>query len=841
MSLLLVLHVCTRDEHLAHAALKATAKLGPVKGDLLFACESGFDLAHLMDVARPTFNSISRFTYTPWTGDPDWPRPANHAWQQVARHLDSQRDLHSTYTGWLWWEADACPLRAGWYDKLVAVHKAKPRTLFAGHKLPTLDGTPYMNGVGIWPMGCIEALSSCAALYAQQVPFDIAASRCVLQSLKPLNHLLIHEVKRTGGGAGRRFDERTLRDLLANHREAVFYHGCTDGSLHALIAGDPVPEVRVAVTPTGAPMPTLATATPTGRSIFYHSGDLGDIIYSLPTVRELGGGDLTLGPDNRTNMSTREKMTPARAALITPLLEAQPYVHAVAHGPLPPTTRYDLNQMRLLLRTHRLDMQQGMNLARCYLQAFGLALENDQTPWLTVPDPRTVAPVVLARSTRYRDSTFRWDRILSTYRGQCIFVGTPDEHSDFEAAWGPVPHERTTDLLELARIIAGARLFVGNQSLPYAITEALKKPAILEACPSGSNTIFPRRDVTVGVTEDTPLPELDGRPTRRALSNSFTIAGPIDWFTGLGRATCQLIEHASRTHTVWSEPTSVDRRLPLPETVEKVLVKGFGREGRARLRVLVSPLLDVPKRIRPGDVVLTMWESTRLPRSSVVALNQHASHIIVPCAWCATTFSACGVDVPISVVPLGVDTQVYKPSPTPAQRKWPHFGAAGRLAHGGKRKGIEDVIEAFKLAFPNKEPVQLRLKLFDDCYVPTFDDERISAITHTYSDKEMVMLYHNLDCFISLARGEGWGLHVQEALACGTPVIAPAYSGLADIVPTSPLPWTQVPATEGYLGHWCQPDIEMAAAVMCDRTMWVERGNVVDASEYARRVLEVLQ
>ena len=687
MSLLVVLHVCQKDEHLAHAALRASIESGGpmIRGRIILAYPYGMDITNILKTASEAFTNVVNYGYTPWTGDGEWPMPANHAWQSVARWVDSQEWARKEHTGWLWWEADACPIRAGWYEALDKAHKAKPRTLFAGHKLPAINGEPYMNGVGIWPMNPIEALSNCAALYAQRIPFDIAAGRSAMSSFKPLNHLMVHEVKRRGGGAGRSFDQARFKDLLTTHKQAVFYHGCTDGSLHALVAGKPLPSIIEAYKQELLhDLPTLATVKQAaGRPTYYHSGDLGDIIYSLPAIRELGGGDLLLGPDNRTNMATREKMTLSRHMLIQPLLEVQPFLHAVDHElMMPKDVTYDLNQMRQLLRSHRLDMTPGMNLARCYLQAFGLELDNDSKPWLTVPSPKEVAPVVIARSPRYRDQTFRWDRVVAEYHGQCIFVGSTEEHADFTKQWGPVPYHPTADLLELAQVIAGARLFVGNQSLPYAIAEGLKKPAILEACPAGSNTLFVRKDVTVGVTEHTLLPCVEeGRRVVRHLTDKLTISGPIDWFTGLGRATCQLIEHIDADVVI--EPSSIDRRIPLLRKVEHLL-RLQKPHPPVTPRLLITPLLDLPKRIQPNDSILTMWESTRLPIEAVDAINRYAAQVIVPSVWCSTTFSANGVNCPIKVVPLGVDAKIYKPSGIP-KSNYTRFGAAGRLAHGGNR------------------------------------------------------------------------------------------------------------------------------------------------------------
>jgi hypothetical protein len=286
---------------------------------------------------------------------------------------------------------------------------------------------------------------------------------------------------------------------------------------------------------------------------------------------------------------------------------------------MPSQVAYDLNQMRQLLRTHRLDMQPGFNLARCYLRAFGLSLDNDGPPWLSVPSPIQAASVVIARSPRYHSTTFAWPRLLSHYRGQCIFVGLPSEHAAFEQEFGRIPYHPTHDLLELAQVIAGCEVFAGNQSCPFSIAEALKKPVILEPCPSGSNTLFKRSDAIVGCTVGTTFHPLRSKPIRPPLSRSLTVRGPIDYFTGLGRITCQIIEgFTQRKVKVAVQPTSFDERLAVPETVKKLAHTTSKFTGPT---LVITPLLDPvtpssPCGNQPSSPPALSKSSTAVPASS---------------------------------------------------------------------------------------------------------------------------------------------------------------------------------------------------------------------------------
>ena len=90
-------------------------------------------------------------------------------------------------------------------------------------------------------------------------------------------------------------------------------------------------------------------------------------------------------------------------------------------------------------------------------------------PWLSVEGCVHAADVVVHRSPRYRNELFPWGDAVALYAGRMAVVGSPEEHKEFCQRWGEVPYRPTRDYLELAQVIAGARLFIGNQSSPMAV------------------------------------------------------------------------------------------------------------------------------------------------------------------------------------------------------------------------------------------------------------------------------------------------------------------------------------------------------------------------------------
>lgn len=228
---------------------------------------------------------------------------------------------------------------------------------------------------------------------------------------------------------------------------------------------------------------------------YKHSGTFGDLIYSLSVVKKMTPGMFVVALENiercvaeygyrpdEVDTAHRGRFTFQDYQMLAPLLRRQSYIQDV--GTWTPGTSQpdvDLDRFRgVLFRGF-----EG-NYVQAYHMTFGLPFDSAmlEETWLEA-DATQIAPVVINRTFRYRcpNGTGTWQGLLeqANISQNGVFVGTPDEHEDFVKSTGfRVQYHAVQDFKELADVIAGADLFMGNQSAAYSIAMGLGKSSVLE-------------------------------------------------------------------------------------------------------------------------------------------------------------------------------------------------------------------------------------------------------------------------------------------------------------------------------------------------------------------------
>jgi glycosyltransferase involved in cell wall biosynthesis len=160
------------------------------------------------------------------------------------------------------------------------------------------------------------------------------------------------------------------------------------------------------------------------------------------------------------------------------------------------------------------------------------------------------------------------------------------------------------------------------------------------------------------------------------------------------------------------------------------------------------------------------------------------------------------VDVPVDVIPHGVDSVAFRPLGSR-----PNGFVVLNANRPNERKRIDLTIEGFAL-FARDKPPDVRLRLHHA--VGTFEHgalierlgiaDRVEVTTGTLSDEELNVVYNSCAVGVNTAMGEGWGLVSFEHAAAGAAQVVPDSSacaelwrGAAEIVPaedTGVPPWS---------------------------------------------------
>lgn len=257
-------------------------------------------------------------------------------------------------------------------------------------------------------------------------------------------------------------------------------------------------------------------------------------------------------------------------------------------------------------------------------------------------------------------------------------------------------------------------------------------------------------------------------------------------------------------------PNLVDRRVPIPASWFERVTLRFDVpkiEWVERFDVLFAPNF-VPPPTRSRRVVLTVHDLAfrRFPETAPLAtqhwrsrletaIHRAAAVIVVSEQSRRDLLEHYPVDPErVSVVPLGVDTGLFRPvSAEPVRARYRLDGPYLLSLTGFElRKNLPRTIEAFVsldegirptlvLAGPvapwNPEGWRLVEPILDA--LPA-DVRRRIVLTGYVSDEEKVGLLNGAEALVYPSLYEGFGLPVVEAMACGTPVLTSDVSALPD-------------------------------------------------------------
>ena len=303
-----------------------------------------------------------------------------------------------------------------------------------------------------------------------------------------------------------------------------------------------------------------------------------------------------------------------------------------------------------------------------------------------------------------------------------------------------------------------------------------------------------------------------------------------------------------------------DPQFALPKRVEALSRAGEGGGGEADADLaFLHPRLygELQAGVKAG---LLTWESSVMPAAWSADVEKHLDMLFVPSPFVAEAARQGGVrDVSIEEVPYGVDRDVFHPGVHGFSEA--ELFAQGAALLGGKapdglsdrfvlltvgaphhRKGLLEVARAYVHAFCRRNRVLLVVKT---TYLPGEGGGRVRdfevpqlartlgeivagtglpllLLSGTLTDLDQARLYRSADVYVCASYGEGFGLSVLEAKACGVPVAAAIWGGLASFcteADTWPVPFVLEDAgrnqyDEAATAQVARPDVESLGEIM---------------------------
>lgn len=239
------------------------------------------------------------------------------------------------------------------------------------------------------------------------------------------------------------------------------------------------------------------------NNYFLHSGNSGDILASLPAIREFynktgvkpvlylregvkafyyegathpvknSDGDAVMLNDSMINM-------------LLPLLKEQPFLQDVQKW-TDEEIGCDLDQIR--------ETNVGMpalSINRWYFYVYPDLACDLTKQWLTVPDSSkdlAKGKIIITRTERYTNPHLDYS-FLKPFEDELIFSGTMREYNIFCMTYDLNIKKLTVDnFLTLAQAIKQSRFHITNQTMANQISTGLMHPSMLEVCVFAPNCI----------------------------------------------------------------------------------------------------------------------------------------------------------------------------------------------------------------------------------------------------------------------------------------------------------------------------------------------------------------
>ena len=225
---------------------------------------------------------------------------------------------------------------------------------------------------------------------------------------------------------------------------------------------------------------------------FLHSGHLGDIINSLPLIKEICKSKkckllievnkpLPIHVQHPDHPFGKYYLSESSVKKMLPLLYKQTYIKQVDIFKNE-SIDINLNFFREILINFNIDS------VRWYFHLTGIHGELNEPYLINVGNHEIKEKIVVIRTKRRKNNLINYN-FLKNYK-DVLFLGLKSEYSDLKKEIPNLEFFDCKDFLEMAQIINSSKIFIGNLSFGFTLAEGLKKPRLLESGP-GFPLVYP--------------------------------------------------------------------------------------------------------------------------------------------------------------------------------------------------------------------------------------------------------------------------------------------------------------------------------------------------------------